>query len=366
MPISRRTLLAAGLAGAAAAGLPLGRARGGDSLHILVLGGTGFLGPAFVEAARAQGHRLTLFNRGRTNPGLFPDLEQLRGDRDGQLEALEGRRFDAVVDTSGYVPRHVRLSAGLLAPSVAQYLFVSTVSVYRDFETPGMDETYPVGRLEDPTVETVDNETYGPLKALCEEAAEAAMPGRVTVVRPGLIVGPRDRTDRFTYWPARIDRGGEVLAPEGPDTPVQFIDVRDLAAFMVHTLETRTAGVFNADSPPGERTLGATLEACRRTATRPAELVWVPADFLAAHEVRPWSELPVWIPAEGEYAGFARWSTAKATAAGLVHRPVEETVSDTLAWFRTLPAERRQALRAGLDPAREAALLAAWRARSAG
>ncbi len=206
---------------------------------------------------------MTLFNRGKTNPELFPDLEKLRGDRDGELGALVGRAWDAVIDTSGYVPRHVRLSAELLAPSVAHYLFISTISVYRDYSTIGMDETAPIATLADPTTEQVTGETYGALKALCEKAAEDAMPGRTTVIRPGLIVGPEDRTDRFTYWPVRVERGGEVLSPGTPADPIQFIDVRDLAEFIVVCLENKVLGTFNADAPAGALSMGKLLETCR-------------------------------------------------------------------------------------------------------
>lgn len=259
---SRRDLLKAGLAGALSLALPAcarGKAAGpaapGAPMRILVLGGTGFLGPHFVAAARAQGHQLTLFNRGRSNPGRFAgeefaDIEQLRGDRKSDLSALEGdRQWDAVLDTSAYIPADVTRSARLLAPRVGQYLMVSTISVYAASDTPGQDEDAPLATLADPTVTEVTGETYGGLKALCERAAEAELPGRTTIVRPGLIVGPGDTTDRLTYWPARADRGGEILAPGTPDDPTQFIDVRDLADFLLLALERRHTGIFNAGTP---------------------------------------------------------------------------------------------------------------------
>jgi 2'-hydroxyisoflavone reductase len=374
MTTTRREFLGASLASAIALSLP-GRVLAGAAgkpLKILVMGGTGFLGPHFVEAARARGHAITLFNRGKTNPGRFAgrgDIEQLHGDRKSDLSALEGRRWDAVLDTSAYVPADVTRSASLLAKAVSHYLLVSTISVYAKLDTPGMDETAPVVTLADPTVTEVTGETYGGLKALSEQAAEAAMPGRVTVVRPGLIVGPGDTSDRFTYWPARAARGGEILAPDGPSAPVQFIDVRDLAAFLLHLLELRTLGTFNADAQAGSITLGAVLDACLAVAAAkspPAPagtLTWVPADFLAAQNVSPWSDLPVWIPAQGDEAGAGRLSNAKALAAGLSYRPLAQTVRDTLAYWESLPAERRAAPRAGLSPAREAEVLAAWHAR---
>ncbi|OHE85151.1 MAG: hypothetical protein A2190_08825 [Lysobacterales bacterium RIFOXYA1_FULL_69_10] len=397
MQISRRNVLIAGLAGAVAAGLPactgaLGQAVAPSprkqGLDILVLGGTGFLGPHFVEAARAAGHRLTLFNRGKTNPtrfdgAQFDDIEQLRGDRKSDLSALEGeRRWDAVLDTSAYIPGDVTRSAGLLGPRVGQYLIVSTISVYADTSVPGMDEDAPLATIPDPTVTEITGETYGPLKALSEQAAQRAIPGRVTVVRPGLIVGPGDTTDRFTYWPARADRGGEILAPGTPEDPTQFIDVRDLAAFLLHLIEQRTFGVFNADAPAGSLTMGALLGACQDVARdlndiqcvrapcpQPpgavSSLTWVPADFLEAQGVSPWQDMPAWIPAEGEYAGFGRIDTSRAQAAGLAYRPLDATVRDTLLWWRTLPADRRAKPKAGLAPAREAEVLAAWHARDA-
>lgn len=375
---TRRTFLQTGVAAGAACGLSgwLGRppfvaaapgsyrpAKAEQSLELLILGGTAFLGPATVEAALARGHRITLFNRGKTNPHLFPELEKLVGDRDGDLAALADRRWDAVIDTSGYVPRVVGLSARLLAPNVDHYVFISSISVYADFSRPGMDETAVVGTLADPTREEITGETYGPLKALCEKAAEAAMPGRVANIRPGLIVGPLDRTDRFTYWPVRLARGGEVLAPGSGDDLVQFIDVRDLGEWLVMVVEQRITGVFNADSPADSLTMRQCLESCRDVSRSDAQLTWVDTEFLAEQEVAAWSEMPIWVPADGEYAGFGRISTAKAMAAGLGQRPLATTVGDTLNWWREQPAERRQELRAGIAPEKEAAVLRAWHQR---
>lgn len=398
----RRDLLKAGLAGAGLAALP-GCARNakdaspatadatggtpalGRPLDILVLGGTGFLGPHFVAAARANGHRLTLFNRGKSNPTrfsgeAFADLEQLHGDRKTDLSALgTTRRWDAVLDTSAYIPADVTRSATLLADRVHQYLVISTISVYASNATAGDDETAALATLPDPTVTEVTGETYGGLKALCEQAAERALPGRTTVVRPGLIVGPGDPTDRFTYWPARADRGGEILAPGTPADPVQCIDVRDLAAFLLATLESRTFGTFNADAAPGALTMGGLLAACqsvskamntiycvRAPCPQPpghdSTLTWVPADFLEAQKVAPWQDLPVWVPATGDYAGFGRRSTARAQAAGLVTRPIDDTVADTLTDWRAQDDARRAKPKAGLSPEREAEVLRAWHA----
>ncbi|MCU0229982.1 MAG: epimerase, partial [Acidobacteria bacterium] len=258
------------------------------------------------------------------------------------LKALEGRRWDAVVDTSGYVPRHVAASASLLAPGARQYVFVSTISVYSDNSKPGADESAAVGTLADPTVEKVDGESYGPLKALCEQAAEKAMPGKTTIVRPGLIVGPNE-----------------------PQDPTQFIDARDLGRFIVELLEKNRAGVFNATGPKEPLPMGELLASCKRVSGSDASFTWVPAAFLEAQQVAPWADMPVWVPPVDDMAGFARVSIARALAAGLTFRPVDETVRDTLAWWKTVPEERRAKMRAGLGADREKEVLAAWRAELA-
>jgi 2'-hydroxyisoflavone reductase len=291
-------------------------------------------------------------------------VERLQGDRDGKLEALRGRRWDAVIDNSGYVPRIVRMSAELLAPSVGRYLFVSSVSVYRDDIPAGSDEGAPVATIDDPTNEEV-RKNYGALKALCEKAAEAALPGRVAVVRPTLIVGPDDPTDRFTYWPVRLDRGGEVLAPGDGTDPTQVIDVRDLAAWMIRLVEGDATGTYNAAGPAGTLTMRGMLEGAQAGLGSRAALAWVPAAFLEKQGVAPWSDMPSWIP-KGPEAGMMQVSNARAIAAGLAFRPLGETARDTLAWWRTQPEERRAKPRAGLAPEREAAVLAAWRAEREG
>jgi 2'-hydroxyisoflavone reductase len=364
MPMTRRSFLqsslgalAAAAAGPAAHGAAEAKAR---PKRILVLGGTSFLGPALVEAARARGHAVTLFNRGKTRPELFPDVEKLRGDRDGKLDALRGKSWDAVVDTSGYVPRIVKVSAELLASSVGRYLFVSSISVYPEDVKPGVDESAPLQELADPRTEDV-RQHYGALKAACERAAEAAMPGRVAIVRPGLIVGHEDPTDRFTYWPARLDRGGEVLAPGDGADPVQVIDVRDLAAWMIALAERGTVGTFNATGPAERLTMREMLERSREAIGSKASLVWVPASFLAERHVSPWGDLPAWVPAAK--SGFAALSNARAVAAGLRFRPIAESAKDTLSWWKALPPERRAKPRAGLSEAREREVLAAWKVR---
>jgi 2'-hydroxyisoflavone reductase len=332
---------------------------------ILMLGGTGFLGPQTVEAAIRRGHQVTLFNRGKTRPGLFPNLEKLHGDREkDDLKALEGRKWDAVVDTSANVPRWVKKASAVLGSNIEQYIYISSISVYSDTSKPGMDETAPVATIDDPTIEKIDARTYGALKALSEKAAEAAMPGKVAVVRPGLIVGPEDPSDRFTYWPWRVSQGGEVLAPGSPDDPIQLIDVRDLGEFLVRLIEAKTTGVFNALGPERTLTMGQTLEACKAASGSDATFTWADAAFLEKQGVQAWSDMPVWVPSTGESAGFAKVSNARALKAGLSFRPISDTVKATLDWFRTLPEDRRSKLRAGLTRERENKVLAAWKARA--
>jgi 2'-hydroxyisoflavone reductase len=332
---------------------------------LLILGGTGFVGPAVIEAAKARGYTLTLFNRGKTRPHLYPELEKLQGDRDPTkaegLKALEGRSWDVVLDTSGYVPRLVNASASLLAPRVKRYIFISSISVYADNGTPGADETAKVGTLADPTVETMGKEfeNYGPLKALCEQAAEAAMPGRVANVRPGYIVGPGDGSDRFTYWPLRVEKGGEVLAPGAATDPIQVIDVRDLAAWLVALMDARTVGVFDAVGPGEPLTMGGVLDQGKALSGSDARFTWVSSAFLDKLPGEP-LDLPIWAAPEGKTAGVHTRSGERARKAGLTHRPIDGTIKDTLAWFKGLPPERQAKRRAGLSPEREAEVLAAW------
>jgi 2'-hydroxyisoflavone reductase len=324
-------------------------------MDLLILGGTRFLGRHLVEAALWEDHRVTLFNRGLSGPDLFPEVETIKGDRDGDLSALRGRRWDAVIDTCGYVPRVVRASAGILADAVDHYTFVSSISVYTDDIGPGADEGAPVEELEDPTVEEVTGETYGGLKALCERTAEKEMPGRVLNVRPGLISGPHDPTDRFTYWPRRVAAGGEVLAPDRPERQVQFIDVRDLAAWMVRMAAERQTGTYNATGPAYELRMGQLLEECEAVVGGDAKIVWVSEEFLEENGVEPFTELPLWVPRE--FASMLAVDCGKAIAAGLTFRPLSETIRDVLEWDST----RVEAdLAAGLKPERERELLSAW------
>lgn len=366
-----RTLSAAGLA-PFALNLPR-RARQEEPkakpLSILVLGGTGFLGPAVVDAAKARGHQVTLFNRGRTRPQLFPDATKLVGDRDPKkgdgLKALEGKKFDAVVDNSGYYPRHVSASAELLSPNVGHYLYVSSISAYADTKTPNQAEDGAVATMADPTLEEMgpNYEHYGALKALCEAAAEKACPGKTTVVRPGYIVGPLDPTDRFTYWPVRAADGGEFLVPGDGSDPIQVIDVRDLGTWMVHLLETKAGGIFNACGPADTLTTKQMIDACVAAAGTDAKPIYVPLEFLRAEGSNLDADFPIFAPGSGDTAGFHRVSNAKAIRAGLKFRPIAEITKDTLAYWKTLPEARRKARRAGLAPEVEQKYLSAFAAK---
>jgi 2'-hydroxyisoflavone reductase len=319
-------------------------------MRLLVLGGTRFLGRHAVEAALAAGHEVTIFTRGRTNAELFPDVEHLRGDRDRDLGALEGRAWEGVLDTSGYVPRIVRGSAELLRDAVGRYVFVSSISVYADFSLP-VDEGSPLAELEDPATEEV-MEHYGALKAACEGVVEETFGERSARVRAGLIVGPHDPTDRFTYWPRRIAAGGEVLAPGSPAAPVQFVDVRDLAAWLVKLALEGPGGVFNATGPAEPLSFAELLERARAAIGSDATFVWTEDERILEAEVQPWTELPLWLPGS-DHAGMARAGISRALAAGLAFRPLEETVADTLAWDRTVPGGRPT-----LQPAKEREILA--------
>lgn len=369
MKMNRRTFVKyAGLGALAAGSLKPASAladfqhmRSDKRLKILILGGTAFLGPAIVRHARSQGHQLTLFTRGKTNVGLFPDIEMLVGDRDGDLEALKGRKWDVVIDSSGYLPRLVTDSARLLADNVGQYIFISSISVFADFSQRGLSESSPVGVLEDESIEEITGLTYGPLKALCEQAAEREMRGRSTSIRPGLIVGPMDRTDRFTYWPVRIAGGGEVLTPESPDVPTQIIDVNDLAMFVVRCAERNITGTFNATSPSEELTMGELFETCRKVSGSDATFTYVSHDFMVEKELQEWSDIPVYVHLDGPEAGHPFVNVNKALRQGLTFRPISETIRDTLDWWATVSQERKdRPMRAGLTAEREQEALEAW------
>jgi len=327
-------------------------------MKLLVLGGTRFLGRHLVAAALARGHAVTLFNRGRTAPGLFAGIEELRGDRDSDLASLRGRSWDAVIDTCGYLPRVVRRSAQALQDAIGRYLFVSSVSVYDDARVAGQDEDAPRAQLPVPHCEDISSH-YGALKAACEDEVLAAFGGRAIVLRPGLIVGPFDPTGRFTYWVKRVVRGGAVLAPAAPDYPVQFIDVRDLAAWALDLIASGRAGVFNASGPAAPLTFGAFLDECRRALGARAEFVWPDAAFLVRRGVAPWTQLPLYAGDDGR--GLCQVSLARALANGLRLRPAGQTCADTARWAGNSPLPDG----VGLSPDREAELLRAWQQESA-
>jgi 2'-hydroxyisoflavone reductase len=345
-------------------------------LNILILGGTGFTGPEQVEYAIARGHQVTLINRNKRRPDFFKGrVEQLIGDLNGDMSALKGRKFDLVLDNPTTLPAWVRNAGQYLQGNVGHYIFISTISVYPDNSKPGADETdgltpLPAG-LDPFAVAPADaGKYYGALKTASEAEVARLYPGIHTIIRPGLIVGPLDVTDRFTYWPYRIDKGGEVLAPGTPNDPVQFIDSRDLAEWTVRMGENRTTGIYNATGPAAPLTMAEMLYGIKAVTTAGAQFVWVPADFLAAQKIQPWRHMTVWIPPVGRTAGFMRRNTSKALAAGLTFRPLAVTAKDTLDWNKTRPPEQLTALAegavGGISAEREAQVLAAWKATQSG
>ena len=337
-------------------------------LRILILGGTGFTGPFQVRYALERGHKVTVFNRGKTHPGELPkEVEQLIGDRNGQLDALKNRQWDVAIDNPTSVPVWVRDVGQILKGNVDRYVFISTISVYGDTSKANISEDAPLAKYTgaDPMKESRESiiaskfQLYGPLKALSEKEAEKWFPKQTLIIRPGLIVGPRDETDRFTYWPVRIDHGGEVLAPGEPSDPVQFIDGRDLAEWVIRMVEHRETGVYNATGPDKTLGVGAMLEGIKSANNSKANFTWVNADFLEAQKVTPWGDMPVWVPPRGEEGGMGRINIQWAVGKGLTFRPLAVTARETLAWFKSQPPER-QKLKAGITPEREAEVLAAW------
>jgi len=324
-------------------------------MKILIIGGTRFLGRHLVNSTRARGHEVTLFNRGQTNPNLFGQVDKIQGDREKDLDQLSGYNWDAVIDTCGYFPRIVRMSAEALKNRVEQYIFISSLSVYADFSKIGINESDPVGKIEDETIEEITGESYGPLKALCEKAVQNVFGIRSLIIRPGLIVGPHDPTDRFTYWPVRVARGGEVLAPDKPEALTQIIDARDLSDFIIELIQQNVSGVFNATGPDHELTLGALLDTCKLVSASDAKFKWASVEFLDQNKVAPWSDMPVWIPDTTEDAGFSRVNISKAIKAGLKFLPLEDTVRDTIKWASERPENYEW--KAGLKPERESELL---------
>jgi 2'-hydroxyisoflavone reductase len=377
MDKSRRQFIRAGLIGSAAmaggvipgvtsaSGSKEAVPKPGRPLRILVLGGTGYIGPHMVSEFLRRGHQVSLFNRGRTNQGLFPDLDTLIGDRDGGLDVLKGRQWDAVVDNSGYVPRHVRDSARLLAPAVSRYVYISTISVYESFAVANNEDS-PLGRMPDESVEEVTGETYGPMKALCEQRALAEIGSdRLTVLRPTYICGPGDTTDRFSYWPIRTMRGGEMLWPGSPADPIQIIDVRDLANFVVDCVEKNTSGTYNTVTPVASYTMGNLMNDSVAVTSADMTPVWVDGEFIAAHELPDGQSIPIWDSPVGANKNVASVSGTRAAAAGLQTRPPRETCRDIVSWWKSLPEKRQQSMRAGLAADAETRLIAEWRQRRA-
>ncbi len=323
---------------------PVTKARGKQALNILILGGTGFIGPHMVRYAQSRGHTVTLFNRGRTNADLFPDVTTLIGDRDSQLGALESGSWDAVIDNSGYIPRHVRESAELLSSRAKHYLFVSSISAYADLKQHGIEEDFALGQLADETDENLTGETYGPMKALAERYVQAAFPEGATIVRPGFIVGPGDRSDRWTYWPLRVRAGGEMIVPGTPSDPVQFIDVRDLAVFVIGCIENGTLGAFNATGPAVTLSFGEMLNTMAAVVGANPRLRWV--DYASLEEKHV--TLPIAASPQGDFAGAHQASNQRAVAAGMIFTALEKTVRDTLEWWDSLDQDRRDKMRSGL------------------
>jgi 2'-hydroxyisoflavone reductase len=340
-------------------------------LRLLILGGTGFTGPFQVRYALSRGHKVTVFNRGKTHPGELPkEAEQLLGDRNGQLDALKGRQWDVVIDIPTTLPVWVRDVASILKGNVDRYVFISTTSVYAD-NKPGLDENGPLAKYQgadamketQATMRASPVPLYAPLKVLSEREAEKWFPGKTLIIRPGLIVGPGDESDRFTYWPVRIDRGGEILAPGDPDTDtVQFIDARDLAEWTIRMAEQGTTGIFNATGPDSKLSMGKMLREIKKVTNAESRFTWVDTDFLLAHGVSPWNDMPVWVAPHGPEQGFKAINIKRAVKNGLTFRPIPETARATLEWFRKQPPERQARLRSGISPAREAEVLKAWHA----
>jgi 2'-hydroxyisoflavone reductase len=343
-------------------------------LNILILGGTGFTGPEQVEYAIARGHRVTLFNRNKTRPDFFKGkvTEELVGDLNNDTSALQGKKFDVVLDNPTTLPVWVRNAAKYLKGNVKHYIFISTTSTYRDQSQIGINEespTTPMPAGVDPYSLELSAASYGAFKTRAEEEVRTQYPGINTIIRPCLIVGPLDRTDRFTYWPARIDKGGEVLAPDSPDDPCQFIDSRDLAEWTVRMAEAREFGLYNAIGPAKPMTIAEMLYGVKAITTAGAQFTWVPWEFLKEQQVRPWRHMTVWQPPVGATAGYQRRDASKAIAKGLTFRPLAVTAKDTLDWHKTRPpAEQAATLQGainGLSMTREAEVLAAWKAKKA-
>ncbi|MEO8663892.1 MAG: NAD-dependent epimerase/dehydratase family protein [Ignavibacteria bacterium] len=328
-------------------------------MNILILGGTVFLGRHLVKSALSRNHNVTLFNRGQHNPELFPEIEKIRGDRTVSLDPLKGRKFDAVIDTCGYFPRAVRMSAEFLKDSVDHYTFISSISAYKDFSIKGMDENAEIGKIDDESIEEITGESYGPLKVLCENVVADVYKDRALNIRPGLIVGENDPSDRFTYWVKRVSEGGKVFAPDGRNSNVQFIDVKDLADWNIKMTEGKKSGLYNGTGPDYELSFEKFIKACQEVSDKKSEIIWANEKFLADENVSGWTDLPMWIRAEDE--GVNNVNVGKAVKDGLTFRPLKETISDTLQFDRTREDHK---FRAGLKREREAELIEKWESQN--
>lgn len=332
-----------------------GGGMSGVILKVLILGGTSFLGPHLVNELQQHGHQITLFNRGN-HEIHFSNVEQLKGDRDGDLEALKGNDWDAVIDTSGYLPRVVENSSKILASSAKHYTFISTIGVYQDFLKQKIDESYPLAKLNDNENEEITEKTYGGLKAACEDVILNYFPNRSLIIRPGLIVGPLDPTKRFSYWPQRFMSGGEILAPGNPSQLLQFIDVRDLAKWIVVMVEQQATGIYNATGPASPLTFEQFLETCQKVSGNYSPVTWVSEDFLIEHRIQDWVELPLWLSRERNMPGFLNVDIQKALHAGLTFRPLLETINSIIEEDQTGQEN------VGLKTEKEQLLLGEWKA----
>lgn len=328
-------------------------------LKILILGGTNFLGPHLVEEFQRHGHEITLFNRGTQDPGCS-NVEMLRGNRDGDLTALQDRWWDAIIDTSGHLPRVVEASSKLLSKATNHYTFISTIGVYKDFHSMNIDENYPVAVLENEANEEINEKTYGALKASCEKVIEKHFSNHFLVIRPGLIVGPRDPTNRFSYWPLRIMDGGEILAPGAPTQNLQFIDVRDLAKWIVSMVEKQEIGFYNATGPSMPLTFEELLKTCSQISNKKICLTWVNEDFLIEHGVQDWVELPLWLSYQRNMPGFLNINSRKAIQAGLTFSPLAHTISAIIDWEEH---SKKDDISIGMDRKKEQNLLKVWHQR---
>lgn len=298
-------------------------------LKILILGGTTFLGPHLVQELQQHGHEVTIFTRGNQSSKIS-NVEELRGNRDGNLEALKNRNWDAIIDTSGHLPRLVRESSNLLTNSTNHYTFISTIGVYQDFHKQQIDENYPTAKLENEDIEEITEQNYGALKAACEGVIQSFFPNRCLIIRPGLIVGPLDPTNRFTYWPVRLKKGGETLAPGSPNQLLQVIDVRDLAKWIVAMVEQQATGIYNVTGPAKPINFKQLLKECQDVTNSNVTLAWVDEDFLIEHQIQDWVEIPLWLSYKRNMPGFLNVSIEKALKAGLVFRPISETIKAVL------------------------------------